>query len=309
MTITVAFERRLGRYSEIVLCSDSRLTGGGNIDVCQKIFPLPRGDAAVGFCGSTLIAYPIINQFISYVSHFKKNLDRALDGTELPRRLADLANKFLESYMDPADLRTELLETSFVLAVFSWKLQRPIINKIVYDGGPRRYVAASSRFPKSRSATLQQAGQFAMVGDIGNRFYDRLRDFIDFETATAFDMEPFSALSSMLRDPEFVDRKRDLRGPIGGAPQLFKIYPYLRTLEIAVRWPSAEAGKLFLNGREIFDFEKMIAPEIDAETLEMFYPLAELDQAAVLRVSGDDMVSIAYNPVSLDGADAADRED
>ncbi|HEY0112201.1 MAG TPA: hypothetical protein VGB59_03505 [Allosphingosinicella sp.] len=79
MTITLAWERRLASYSEIVFASDSRLSGGGNIDVCQKVFPLPREDAAIGFCGSTLIAYPIINQFISYVKNYKKNLDRALN--------------------------------------------------------------------------------------------------------------------------------------------------------------------------------------------------------------------------------------
>lgn len=292
MTITIAWERKLGKYSEIVLCSDSRLTGGGNIDVCQKIFPLPRGDAAVGFCGSTLIAYPIINQFISYVCHYKKNLDRALDGTQLSRRLAELANKFLESYIDPIDLRSELMETSFITAVYSWKLQRPIINKIVYDGGPKRYVAASSRFPKAKSPRLHKAGQFALIGDISNRYYDTLSTLIDFESSSAFDMEPFSALASMLNNPEFISRKSALRGPIGGAPQLFKIYPYLKTLEIAVRWPNAESGKLFLNGREIFDFEKIMIPEIDAETLEMFYPLAELDSAGAFRITGDEIYSL-----------------
>ncbi len=56
MTITIAWERKLSTYSEILFCSDSRLNGGGNIDVCQKVFALPREDAAIGFCGSTLIA-------------------------------------------------------------------------------------------------------------------------------------------------------------------------------------------------------------------------------------------------------------
>lgn len=292
MTITIAFERKLRKYSEIVLCSDSRLTGGGNIDVCQKIFPLPRGDAAVGFCGSTLIAYPIINQFISYVSHYKKNLDRALDGAQLPRRLAALANKFLESYIDPVDLRSELIETSFIIAAYSWKLQRPIINKIVYDGGPKKYVAAASRFPKSKSTSLQSAGQFALIGDIANRYYDTLGTLINYGSSTQFDMEPFSALAAMLLDPTFVDRKSVFKGPIGGAPQLFKIYPYLKTLEIGVRWPNAESGALFLNGRQIFDFEKIMVPEIDAETLEMFFPLAELDPAGYFRISGDDEIPI-----------------
>lgn len=233
-----------------------------------------------------MIAYPIINQFISYVQHYKKNLDRALDGTQLPRRLADLANKFLESYIDPADLRSELLETSFIIAVYSWKLQRPIINKIVYDGGPKRYVAAAPRFPKSKIGSLQKPGQFALIGDISNHYYDTLSRIISDNDSKSLNMEPFLALADMLTKPEFIDRKLDLKGPIGGAPQVFKIYPYLRTLEIAVRWPNSADGKLFLNGREIFDFEKIMVPEINAETLEMFFPLADLDPAGLLRGPG-----------------------
>ncbi|WP_287139886.1 hypothetical protein [Mesorhizobium sp.] len=47
-------------------------------------------------------------------------MDRALDGSELPKRLAALANRFLEAYIDPVDLRSELLETSFIIGSHSW---------------------------------------------------------------------------------------------------------------------------------------------------------------------------------------------
>ena len=134
--------------TELVFCSDSRLSGGGNIDVCQKVFPLPREDAAVGFCGSTLIAYPIIHQLIGYVRHYKKNMDRALDGSELPKRFATLANRFLDAYIDPVDLRSELMETSFVIGCYSWKLKRPVISRIKYDGGPKNFVASFAALPE-----------------------------------------------------------------------------------------------------------------------------------------------------------------
>src|SRR5271165_5327003 len=132
MTIVVAWERRLRAYSEIVFCSDSRLTGGGNIDVCQKIFSLPREDAAIGFCGSTLIAYPLIHQFSSYIKYYKKNIDRALDGSELPARFLSLTNNFVNSYIDAIDLSNELKETSFLIGYFSWRLKRPFIYRIAY---------------------------------------------------------------------------------------------------------------------------------------------------------------------------------
>jgi hypothetical protein len=290
LTITLAWERRLSTYSEIIFCSDSRLTGGGNIDVCQKVFPLPREDGAIGFCGSTLIAYPIINQFISYIKNYKKNVDRALDGSELPRRLAALANRFLKSYMDAVDLERELLETTFLIGCFSWRLGRPIINKIVFDNGPKQYVAANSSFPKPKSASLHRArGQFGMIGDIAHQYYEVLGRHIDYADAERFDMEPFCALAAMLSDPMYTDRRGDLNGVIGGAPQLLKVYPFFRTVEFGVQWPDKASGKLFLNGREVFEFEKIQLPQIDARTLEVRYPLEELGHASELAVPEEDV--------------------
>lgn len=280
MTITIAWERILPSGSEIVFCSDSRLSGGGNIDVCQKVFPLPREDAAVGFCGSTLIAYPIIHQFIGYVRHYKKNLDRALDGSELPKRFAALANRFLEAYIDPVDLRAELMETSFIVGCHSWLLKRPVISRIRYDGGTKNFVASAPRFPKRRSPGLHKnAGKFEMIGDLRQQYFERLADFIDYERAARFDMEPFSALASMLLDDTFTNRRGKYKGPIGGAPQILKIYPFLRTMEFGVYWPSRKNGVLHLNGRALFDFEKLTLPQIDGANLDVFYPLADLNNA------------------------------
>lgn len=298
MTITLAWERRLATYSEIVFCSDSRLSGGGNIDVCQKVFPLPREDAAIGFCGSTLIAYPIINQFISYIKNYKKNIDRALDGSELPRRLAALANKFLEAYIDPADLERELLETSFLIGCFSWRLGRPLINKILFDNGSKKFVAANTSFPKPKSASLHNGcGPFGMIGDLHHNYYDELSLHVDYSEAERFDMEPFCALASMLANPVYTDRRRDLKGVIGGAPQLLKVYPFFRTIEFGVHWPDTGNGKLFLNGREVFDFEKIQLPQLDARTLEMRYPLENLAHASELTPLEEDEKLVGSSPL------------
>ena len=279
LTITIAWERRLARYSEIVFCSDSRLSGGGNIDVCQKIFPLPREDGAVGFCGSTLLAYPIINQFISYVRHHKQSLDRALDGSEVPKRFAALANNFLLSYIDAVDLRSELLETSFVVGCFSTKLRRPVISHIRYDGGPKYYVASNPTFPRSKSATLSRSSRFVIIGDLRHQFYEELSKIIDYDSGDRFNLEPFTALAKMLGDPAYTDRSSALRGPIGGAPQLLKVYPFLRTVEFGVHWPSRADGRLYLNGRQLFDYEKVTIPQIDSLTLSTFYPLEQIPEA------------------------------
>jgi hypothetical protein len=276
MTIVVAWERRLPRYSEIIFCSDSRLTGGGNIDVCQKLFTLPREDAAIAFCGSTLIAYPLIHQFTSYIKHFKKNVDRALDASELPGRFCDLINKFLKHYIDPVDLITELRETSFLIGYFSWKLGRPFVYRISYDAGQREYVAVRSRFPKSKSQELHRNGQFGFIGDLRHNYLDTLMEIMNKSGRPIFNMQPFEAVSMMLGDGTYVERKMKYKGVIGGAPQMLKIYPFLRTIEFAIFWPSREEGKLYLNGRETFEYEKIHVPHLDASTLEIHYPLGEI---------------------------------
>jgi hypothetical protein len=206
-------------------------------------------------------------------------MDRALDGSELPRRFATLINRFLEDYLDPVDLKAELAETSFIIGAYSWKLKRPIINRIKFEKGTNRFVAASTRFPKSQSEGLHKAGDFAVIGDLRPQFFQRLSDFIDCRRTKHFDMEPFRALSSMLSDPIFTDRRGKFKGPIGGAPQLLKIYPFFRTLEFGVYWPNRVTGELHLNGRKLFDFEKLTLPQIDGDTLETFYPMAELNNA------------------------------
>lgn len=118
-----------------------------------------------------------------------------------------------------------------------------------------------------------------MIGDLRPQYFDRLAEFIDFDTADRFDMQPFSALASMLRDPIFTDRRSALKGPIGGAPQLLKIYPFLRTMEFGVFWPNRESGALHINGRETFEYERLPLPQIDGSTLDVYYPLAELTNA------------------------------
>src|ERR1700674_5453116 len=43
MTISIAWIRKSGMSRELIVASDSRLTSVGHVDICQKVFPLPRG--------------------------------------------------------------------------------------------------------------------------------------------------------------------------------------------------------------------------------------------------------------------------
>ena len=47
MTLVAAWVRSVGTTQELVLATDSRLTGGHTWDCCPKILSLPRGDPGV----------------------------------------------------------------------------------------------------------------------------------------------------------------------------------------------------------------------------------------------------------------------
>ena len=138
-------------------------------------------------------------------------------------------------------------------------------------------MAVKSYFPQSISATLHRL-PFAIIGDYQHHYFEKLNTLVDYSGTSAFDLEPLRALIEMLSDLRFTDRKAGLRGAIGGAPQLVKIYPFMRTVEFACYWPSRLDGRLFLNGRDVFNYEKIYVPRLDCETLEFEYPLGAVDE-------------------------------
>lgn len=207
-------------------------------------------------------------------------MSRGIDGSELPERLCNMINEFMLSYSNPADLDRELRETSFILSYFSWKLQRPFTKRIAYEPSAREFRPIRSVFPKSISETQNSFGEFAIVGDYQHQFFRELGELVDLEKGQPLDMEPLIALCRMLSSSTFTDRSQPNRGLIGGAPQIMKIYPYMRTLEYAVYWPNKEKGELFLSGRRTFEWEKLTLPTLDADTFEIFYPMAEIESCA-----------------------------
>ena len=79
MTLSIAWVRQSGTAHELVFASDSRLSGGGNVDHCQKVFSLPREDCCIAFAGSTMIAYPFILQLENTIIDYKKAFDGEIE--------------------------------------------------------------------------------------------------------------------------------------------------------------------------------------------------------------------------------------
>ncbi|MEA2870781.1 MAG: hypothetical protein QOH67_757 [Hyphomicrobiales bacterium] len=287
MTLSIAWVRRIGPTPELIFASDSRLTGGGNVDHCQKVFSLPREDCCITFAGSTMIAYPFILQLQNIVLEYKKLLDRALDVHDLRGKVLALLNRFIGAHEEAVqdDFQADLLITSFLFGGWSWKKSRFYIWRLFYDPAAKRYVASGPTVSHQLGLDQSEPVELAHIGDYRPDFMRRLRYLLNDKIEEArntgatvnLNYEPLAALAEMLADPDYTDRKRELKGLIGGGPQVMKVYPYLRTLTYAVEWDHKGKFVYVLRGRVIADYELFTVPGIDPFTGQTRKPVRGRD--------------------------------
>lgn len=280
MTIAMAWLRGSGGSQELIFASDSRLSGGGHVDQCQKVFGLPREDCCIAFAGSTSIAYPFILQLQNVIEHHTRSLDRQVDIKNVKTRAVSLLNFFIRVHEGTiADVfGSELLETSFIFGGWSWRAARFYVWKIVYKPALKRYIAIRAGNTKTASA---DQGVIALVGDYIPQFHAALKRDLAGAAAIAatadaalnLDFQPLRVLAKMLADPKFTDRRGDLSGKIGGAPQVTAIYPFLRTRDFAVEWNVDDKFVYSIKGRVVADFELFENPAIDPFTGEFRTPV------------------------------------
>ena len=139
------------------------------------------------------------------------------------------------------------------------------------------------------------AAPIRMVGDYIPEFQAALRDKLGAEIKVVkengvpmmLNYEPLTVLAEMLRDPKFTDRKQELKGKIGGAPQVTKVYPFLRTVNFAVEWDVGPKFVYSIKGRVIANFELFTVPGLDPFTGEVGRPVRGRDADEPLSGSGN----------------------
>ena len=93
MTLVAAWLRRNSTLRELVIASDSRISGGESWDACPKIVPLPRPATVIAMSGNATGAYSFLLQAI--------NTCNLLDGHVAGRTdIGYLANKLRDVYAD-----------------------------------------------------------------------------------------------------------------------------------------------------------------------------------------------------------------
>jgi hypothetical protein len=295
MTISIAWIRRAGPSNELLVASDSRLSSVGHVDICQKVFPLPRGDAFLAFSGDTIIAFPFLFQLQSAIEDYHQSTDRSQDVTTLHGRVLNLLNFYRNSWLDTDadEFERAMRTTRFLFGGWSWRYRRFFIYPIQYS---KNY----KQFSTPRNSKLRE--RFGMPNDlmcicIGNytdEFREQLAEIIRTRKLTYFGYEPLEVLCDMLGNAKFTDRRapkafsyrNDDPGAIGGAPQVIKLYEHANTLPIAIRWPRDDGNVITtLLGRPLIDWEKTFTPIYDPKKREFFYPLADVADQASLSIA------------------------
>lgn len=292
MTISIAWIRNAGKYNELVVASDSRLSSAGHVDICQKVFPLPRGDAFLAFSGDTIIAFPFLFQLQAAVENFHQSTDRSQDVTQLLGRVLELLNCYRDAWLDtdPTDFEPAMRTTRFLFGGWSWRYKQFFIYPIHYSRQLKRFNILRNSKRRARFG-LSNGEMCVCIGNYTHEFLEHLDNLM--KDRRHLDYKPLEVLCSMLADFRFTDRRlesefwdrRDGRGAIGGAPQVIKVYEHANTLPIAVRWPRSDGTMATtLLGRPLFDWEKTFTPIYDPERKSFYYPLADVaDQAKISK--------------------------
>lgn len=299
MTVAIAWIRKIRDCEELVFVSDSRLSGdGATFDGCPKILTLPRSDCAISFAGYTGHAFPMMLQLsLAIDSHapakrgslelsaLRSHALKIFDG--MASQILPSKGLSLQEDMDPA--------ATFLFGGYSWVKKKFELWSFTYRPKEKSFVAD----PAQRLAFNEGAGKIvirkkntdngppslgkiAFAGDQASLARELLLQKLNDkgfgkDEHRFLDMEPFEVVRDMLRNPNHSET-------IGGAPQVVKVYQYMRSTSLGVYWPAKNGGSPHLQGRACLGYERIDKWIIDPDTL-----LSE-PQAATTQREIDDLV-------------------
>lgn len=244
LTLTMAWIRDIGNIQELVVASDSRLTGGHQWDTAPKIICSVRGDCVIAFAGGTDFAYPMMIQMNNAIECYDKSASRQLALTDLKGHLVRVINDMLSKQTNFPPGGREDPDVRFLLAGYCWRSQGFRIWTIEFNNHDSKFVARTS--PNWRG-TNNQKKRLSLIGDelvdAKSQLIELLRTNKKLATG-GFDMEPLEVLKDMIDNPNYLS--------IGGNPQLVKIYKSMKAVPFVMKRGEA----LSLNGRSLLEYEK-----------------------------------------------------
>jgi hypothetical protein len=282
MTVAIAWVRTLGACEELVFASDSRLSGDGrNFDGCAKILTLPRNDCVIAFAGYSGHAFPMMLQLDLAIDSYLPAKRGALDISSLRKhalKVFDSMADMIHSSPKTSIKQDVNPEASFLFGGYSWVKKRFDLWSIAYSASEHRFQAHPAEWIGHsegadkflfRKTTLpkgtERYSKIAFAGDQSLKARSLLAAHLASKHSkgkafTGIDWEPFEVVREMLRDPKHSET-------IGGAPQVVKVYQYMRTAPLGVYWPNKKKGSIYLQGRPCLGYERIDRWILDPDTM------------------------------------------
>ncbi len=280
MTLNISWVRQVGSVTELIVASDSRLSGGKTWDANPKIMLLPRTDAVLAFAGHTDDAYPLMIQAYNAILMHSPANTRAMDLSELKGHLVRVFNhsrKFI-SQLGLTPNTPEIPKVEFQLCGYSWKYKNFSVWKLHFDENTKLFTFRRSTTWKGQDDESAKYVAYAGNDDVVQAAKDKLiamlraRGKID---QGSFDMEPFEVMRDLLREGQF--------SSIGGPIQMVKIYEHSNAVPVGVYWPNKAGGNVSVFGRPLMDYEKMPWGVIDPDYPERAYSMEAASNSTVSK--------------------------
>lgn len=255
MTICLAYVRNTVCPPELILASDSQLNCGGGEKMfnCQKIFPLKRGDVAIGFTGETDLFFPILQQIVNFCDEHKKNYSRSTSINVLASHILKIANSML-SHIKPGNVKgcKEPIPKTCEIFLIGWDCRAsstiPLIKKYFV------YSEKSKEFERKKINVYSHKGKkiahnIYIIGDCVDDFAKEYnKEALSFcLKENKLNEEPLKIFQKIL------NKNHPQLASIGGTVQAVKVYQYLRTLPYCVE----RQGHKYLYGRELEAWENV----------------------------------------------------
>ena len=269
MTLVVSWIKTEGNSEEMLVASDSRISGGTSLDQAPKLLRLLRDDAVLAFCGTTRLAYPIVIQIKLALDAYEPARKRLIDIVELPAHLRRIIESIRKTVADLPDGSDEPIAFKIMLAGFSWRTNSFKSWVLKFDLRNGAFTAHPMR-PHRVGGRIVYA-QF--MSDV-NENEHRARSFLDWTSrrGQGTSWTPFDALIDQINAPDMED--------VGGPPQLVKIYRHANTLPLNTIWPFAEVSdgkpvtKYYVThfGRALLPYERTDYLSLDCRAGSLIEP-------------------------------------
>jgi hypothetical protein len=264
MTLGMAWVRSIGGIRELIVISDSRLSGGQFWDANPKIMLLPRSDCVISFAGNTNAAYPLMLQAYNAIIMFEAASNRRLDVPHLKGHLVRVFNRAISfvSHLPVGQQTPDAPDAIFMLAGYSWREKRFRIWKLYFDENIKRFTFRPT-MPWKGEGQEEKLITFVGDGDLVTEARKWLPNYLRKSgrlESGGLNMEPFEVLRDMIRSGQFPN--------IGGAPQLVKIYEHMNAVPAGIFWPDKASDTVSVLGRPLMKYEKVRWRVIDPDDVQ-----------------------------------------